>query len=213
MEQEDIYPINNSWIQDAATSLRKLVIQANNLLQCCDSNGNLILSTITESEQNIIQSFDENGMLITSAITQSQNNVIQAIDNSPTIVEVTTYTMGPRDTIFVHNPLPIVTPRPNQTVVYRRETIQPTPLVIDVTKRNAYGRVCGSHPEIECKRCVDAWLEAHKDGFELKDLTSVGTGCKIRKIHQAVSSKCSPPSSIVDRAAVKRYRECMARSK
>lgn len=122
--------------------------------------------------------------------------------------------MLPRQTQYVHNPLPIITPTPNTTFRIVTNYHRPAPLIIDVAKRNAYSRVCGGHPSTECKRCVDKWLEDHQDGFEIKDLTSAGTGCKfIKQIHQAVSSKCSPPSSIMDRAAVKRYRECMARSK
>jgi hypothetical protein len=168
MEQQDFTPIGGNWQQDAAYSLRQIITQASDLLQ----------------------KFDENGELIVSAITQSENNVIQAIDDKETIVEITSYNIAKRQIIYVNNPLPIVKPKPNQKVVYKKETIQPAPNVIDIAKRNAYWRVCGAHPSPQCKDCVDAWLLAHKNGFQLKDLTSTGTGCRfIRQSQPSVSPR------------------------
>lgn len=162
------------------------------------------LRQIIEQANELLIKVDETGNQISSAITESE-----------TIVEVTTYNYANKgDVLFVYNPLPIVTPKPKQTVVYKTVNVKPPTRVIDVSKQMAYSRVCGAYPSPECIDCVDKWLEDHKDGFELRYLTAAGTGCNfIRKIQQSVSSKCNPPSSIVDRAAVKAYRQCMQKSK
>ena len=52
--------------------------------------------------------------------------------------------------------------------------------------KKAYARVCGdayssSSNYIDCYRCVDKWIDARPDGFELNDLTSSGTGCSTNK--------------------------------
>jgi len=64
--------------------------------------------------------------------------------------------------------------------------IRPEPKVIDVNKINAYSRVCGGYNPVNdgyhyCMQCVDKWLEANKDGFQLKDLTRSGTGCTTKR--------------------------------
>lgn len=207
MEQQDFTPIGGNWAQDAAYSLRQIIQQASDLLQKFDENSQLITSGITQSESNIL-----------SAINQSETNVTQAIDDKPIVVEVTTYNTARRETLYVYNPLPIIKPQPKQQVVYRRETIQPAPRVIDTGKQKAYGNVCSGmkhySDEIKCRECVDRWLEEHKEGFTIFELNATRSFCRIEKLpYSAVSSKCNPPTSIVDRAAVKRYRECMARSK
>jgi hypothetical protein len=162
MEHEDFTPVNGSWLQDAAYSLRKIITQASDLLE----------------------KFDDNGEFIASAITQSENNVIQAIDEQETTVEVNIYRYSKPETIYVYNPLPIITPKPKQKIVYKSNYTQSEPRVIYTAKRDAYWRVCGPHPSAQCKDCVEAWLLANKDGFELKQLTSSGTGCKFIKQSQ-----------------------------
>lgn len=117
-------------------------------------------------------------------INQAEN-IIKAIDNTSTTVEVVTNVYEKADTIFVYNPLPIITPAPKQNIVVVKNYIKPDPIVIDVNKRNAYGRVCGTwassnSKDIKCFECVDKWLADNKGGFELKELTASGTGCKIK---------------------------------
>jgi hypothetical protein len=185
MEQQDFTPIGGSWQQDAAYSLRQIIGQANELLQKFDENGNQIISAIEESETNVI-----------NAIGQSETNVINTIDEQQTNVEVVTYVYHNPSYQFVHNPLPIVTPRPRQTVVYRQEHIVPPPTIIDVDRRNAYSRVCGAYNPINdgysyCMECVDAWLAANQDGFELQQLTRSGTGCTTKR-----PKRCCKPNGM-----------------
>jgi hypothetical protein len=102
----------------------------------------------------------------------------------------------PRQTQYVHNPLPILTPAPNTTFRVVTNYINPAPLIIDIDKMNAYSRVCGAYNPINdgysyCMQCVDAWLVANQDGFELQQLTRSGTGCTTKK-----PKRCCKPNGM-----------------
>ena len=201
MEQQDFTPIGGNWQQDAAYSLRQIIQQASELLQ----------------------KFDENGQLITSAITQNNSTVIDAINEKDTVVELTVYRhINNRETIYIAEP-PIIKEKPQQKIIQRIVTVTPPPIVVNVSRVPAYLRVCGSRYStmdsrmVECRRCVDNWLDARPEGFRMVDVTHQITGCGIKATrnspHFAVSSRCNPPTNITDRAAVHAYRECMKQYK
>ena len=106
------------------------------------------------------------------------------VEPTPVTITLEQNIMLPRETKFIHIPLPILQPTNNVRYEVHRNYIKPEPRIIDVSKINAYSRCCGeaysnNSKFTNCHRCVDKWLEAHKDGFELKYLTSSGTGCKV----------------------------------
>jgi hypothetical protein len=108
-----------------------------------------------------------------------------AVNNSQTTVQMVQNVYHKPEYQFVYNPLPIITPNPKQRVEVVVNHIKAKPIVIDVNRKNAYGRVCGSYNPVDsrysnCMECVDKWLEERKTGFELKDLTRSGTGCKVQ---------------------------------
>jgi hypothetical protein len=207
MEQQDFTPIGGSWVQDSAYSLRQIIAQANELLLKCDSNGNQIITAIGDSETNVInaigqsetnviQTIAQSETNVIQTIAQSETNVIQTINDQDTTVEVVTYIYHNPSYQYVHNPLPIITPKPNQKIVYKQEHIIPPPRIIDVDKMNAYQRVCGSYNPINdgyhyCMRCVDKWLAANQDGFELQQLTRSGTGCTTKR-----PKRCCKPNGM-----------------
>lgn len=152
----DFIPINANYAQDAATNIRRLIITAEH-----------IISTI-------------------SATSENQINAIEHIDINPEVVntiEVIQNIYQKPDTLYIIQPLPIIVPGTN--VNYIKNYIKPEPIVKNLTNIAAYQRVCSDAYSndsryIECRKCVDRWLDDHKDGFFLKDLTSTGTGCKVK---------------------------------
>lgn len=112
--------------------------------------------------------------------------VVTSAITATSVVEVITNIYQQQDTVFIPSSLPIISPQDNQTIVYTTNYIKPEPKVIDVGLITAYQRCCGDAYSIDskyinCRNCVDKWLQDHKDGFELKQLTSSGTGCSINK--------------------------------
>lgn len=141
-------------------------------------NGNWI-----QTNAYLLQSIKE---IITNYTGDTVNVNVQ-----PTDVVLQQNIYLPQEIKFVSNLLPIVIP-PSKAKVFVNY-IRPEPKVIDVSKENAYSRVCGNGSGSnyqQCRECVDKWLEANKDGFELKNLTSTGTGCSSKS--KPKYSKISP---------------------
>ena len=125
----------------------------------------------------------------------------------------------PQQYSYICNPLPIITTQNN--VIHNVTYVTPPPKVIDISRNNAYSRVCGTGPEFDdCKRCVDKWLDAHTDGFHISELTSSGTGCSSKRKPQysQVSPKPIPYISCCERKKIAKaieyeeYKERIANS-
>ena len=181
----EIQPINDNWIQTNAYLL-------NDIKQLIDKyNGPTINVTVEPTPVEVTV----NPTPISTEITLEQNFLLS------------------REFKYIHNPLPILTPLPNTKFNIVTNYIPQEPIIIDIDKMAAYQRVCGPYNPIDskyakCMQCTDAWLAVRPDGFEIKDLTSSITGCYSTEIQRVKNCGCIPPSSIVDRKAVRAYHQC-----
>ena len=162
--EQDFTPVGGNYIHDVATSLRQIIGQASELLE----------------------KIDENGQLIASAITQNNSSVINAINEKDTVVELTVYRhINNRETIYIAEP-PIIKEKPQQKIVQHIINVTPPARVVNTARYVAYQRVCSSRYSdvdsrvVQCRECVDKWLDARPDGFRLADVTPEITGCGIK---------------------------------
>jgi hypothetical protein len=107
-------------------------------------------------------------------------------------INVTQLVQQAADTIYISNPLPIL---PNTIVNYTSQIIKPTPKIIDISRNSAYLRCCGSaygitNYFVECRRCVDKWLDEHISGFYLNELNPTVTGCSVKKPKPNITKCC-----------------------
>jgi len=149
--------INNNWIQTNAH----------------------ILQEIKELLENNLTSSNSQCSGCTGCSACTTNITVQ-----PSDVVFNQTIVLPRKFDYVSNPLPIVTTQNN--VTYNVNYIEQEPIIIDIDRMNAYRRVCGSYnPQdgkyICCMRCVDRWINEHSSGFQISQLTSSGTGCKVER--------------------------------
>jgi hypothetical protein len=190
MEQNDITPVNGSWLQDSAYTLRRL-----------EDINKVLLNQVSENNK-IIET-------ISSAITQSNSG--STCDTAKTInIEFNKTIMGKPDVYYVHTPQPQKCPKPPQVNVSHKTTVlQPPPIKRVVSDVRIQLKICGDLKNHKCLKCVDNWLLANKV-FTEKDLTQERTGCK----NPILMEKCQElATNIVDRAAMKRYYDCLERNR
>jgi len=101
----------------------------------------------------------------------------------------------PRETQFISTGLNLIAPSDKPLTIVTNY-ITPSPKIVNVGPIEAYQRVCGDAYSVDgryvnCRRCVDAWLAAHPDGFEIKYLTPSGTGCTTK-----IPKRCCKPNGM-----------------
>jgi hypothetical protein len=199
MEQNDITPVNGSWVQDSAYTLRRLEL----------INKDLLIQV--EENNKVIESINNNYSAITCNCNSGDCNGCNECNNQTINIHLTKTTIGKPEVLNVYVPTPKKCPTiPKVNVCVKNEVLTPPPIKRFVGNISSIQiKICGDLKNPRCLKCVEDWLINNKE-FSENDLTQEKTGCK----NLLLKERCEDLYvNIVDRASVKRYRECLERNR